>query len=444
MYSKRVTPLPELILAGKWQKREGQAAFVSIKDKVIQIPLDVSASSTAIRAHEDLHIKWSPKEKPRGNKMFQSALGAFEDERVNLLGFQHQDVDISAAPENLTLNNFYRIREPFLLACLYVSGRQYKPIPGLDDHIRNRVGNYMQVVEELIERLHLKPTFKTAVECSNELVELFLQPPPPPSPPTSQLSEPEPEMTDEELKAFKAEKKNEIQKALKGTDPSLGNVAREQAIEKNNKEDLRGMPEGFKKLERPTVEAGELIVVKPKLENFRRVHGKITTNRKASDFGTAIFYPERGLTDKFIFAGHKRQKAGTILVDCSGSMGIDTELLKKIVIDSSGVKVAGYYANDARYTDNVAKGRLVLLADHQRVLNEMDIPRRRCNVVDLPAVKWLCKQKAPRIWVSDGLMTGIGHFWSHNMRREVFNLVRKHNIKWIKSLRELKRHLKIK
>jgi len=30
------------------------------------------------------------------------------------------------------------------------------------------------------------------------------------------------------------------------------------------------------------------------------------------------------------------------------------------------------------------------------------------NIVDLPALKWLARQAAPRVWISDGHVTGCG------------------------------------
>jgi hypothetical protein len=30
------------------------------------------------------------------------------------------------------------------------------------------------------------------------------------------------------------------------------------------------------------------------------------------------------------------------------------------------------------------------------------------NVVDIPALEWLCHQRGPRTWISDGVVTGEG------------------------------------
>ena len=91
-----------------------------------------------------------------------------------------------------------------------------------------------------------------------------------------------------------------------------------------------------------------------------------------------------------------------MLIDCSGSMSLGTDDLKKILSHSPGAVVAAYSGNT---TDGVLR---VLAQDGRQVSEEfIGAPAGGANVIDGPALQWLSKQAKPRIWVCDGQVTGI-------------------------------------
>jgi hypothetical protein len=144
---------------------------------------------------------------------------------------------------------------------------------------------------------------------------------------------------------------------------------------------------------------------KMKLENpprVRRVDGYLGRGRIASDEGTIPRNIHRQLVDGRVFQRVRRRRGGTVLIDCSGSMSLGTEDLKRILEHSPGASVAAYSGN---VRDGVLR---VLAAEGRQVENQwIAAPAGGANVIDGPALHWLAKQSQPRIWVSDGQVTGV-------------------------------------
>jgi hypothetical protein len=59
------------------------------------------------------------------------------------------------------------------------------------------------------------------------------------------------------------------------------------------------------------------------------------------------------------------------------------------------------------------------------------------NVVDGPALEWLGRQPGPRIWVSDGLVTGVYDEFANNLRAEAVATMRQRDIERIADWQEL-------
>jgi hypothetical protein len=64
----------------------------------------------------------------------------------------------------------------------------------------------------------------------------------------------------------------------------------------------------------------------------------------------------------------------------------------------------------ATYSGNRTSGTLHIVARKGRVANADGLRLARSsgsgNIVDGPALQWLAQQQAPRLWVSDGYVTG--------------------------------------
>jgi hypothetical protein len=56
------------------------------------------------------------------------------------------------------------------------------------------------------------------------------------------------------------------------------------------------------------------------------------------------------------------------------------------------------------------------------------------NVVDGPALQWLSQQKAPRVWVSDGDVTGLGDRSAPNLSDDVDMLIATAHIRRVPTL----------
>lgn len=123
---------------------------------------------------------------------------------------------------------------------------------------------------------------------------------------------------------------------------------------------------------------------------------------RSSDSGAILRYIHRWWGgDRRVFGVKRRTHGASVLFDVSGSMGLsvrDVEEMLKIV---PALTVA-------MYSGRQDMGRLTLLAYNGRRVKE--IPNAGMmggNVVDGPALVWLAQQPKPRIWVSDGYVTGV-------------------------------------
>jgi hypothetical protein len=76
--------------------------------------------------------------------------------------------------------------------------------------------------------------------------------------------------------------------------------------------------------------------------------------------------------------------------------------------DLQRVTAAAPLATVAIYAGRGASGTLSIVAARGRMASSSDIGAMlgRGNVVDGPALRWLAQQPEPRIWISDGQVTG--------------------------------------
>jgi hypothetical protein len=83
-------------------------------------------------------------------------------------------------------------------------------------------------------------------------------------------------------------------------------------------------------------------------------------------------------------------------------MRIDARDVEKLIAGAPGATLVAIYAGRRR------DGELrIVVEDGRRAAAEHLRPPGSCNVVDVPALAWLARQRPPRIWVSDGGITGI-------------------------------------
>jgi hypothetical protein len=92
-----------------------------------------------------------------------------------------------------------------------------------------------------------------------------------------------------------------------------------------------------------------------------------------------------------------------VLIDVSGSMGLTTSDVDRIIAGAPNATLVAIYAG------REDRGELrVVVRDGFRAAPTALTVRGSGNIVDLPALQWLAKQPAPRVWISDGGVTGCG------------------------------------
>jgi hypothetical protein len=148
--------------------------------------------------------------------------------------------------------------------------------------------------------------------------------------------------------------------------------------------------------------------------------------------------PYRLPVDGRIFVRKKRIIGGTVLVDGSGSMSLGAEQLE-------GILAAAPAATIAIYCGRGKKGTLTIVASRGRVISKEGLARARHgsgNVVDGPALRWLAQQSEPRVWVSDGAVTGVNDRPTIDLWAEATLICRNHRITRVEKADAVTRFLK--
>lgn len=141
--------------------------------------------------------------------------------------------------------------------------------------------------------------------------------------------------------------------------------------------------------------------------------------------------------DKQIFTTKVRAAGGSVLIDCSGSMHLTNDEIHEII----NLIPAGIVA---LYSGSSDKGWLRIVAQNGRcVERHVDLRQGPIwesyddsaiasygggNIIDGPALEWLAKQDPTRIWVSDGLVTGLADCRTSANEQHVNQLCRRNRI----------------
>lgn len=145
-------------------------------------------------------------------------------------------------------------------------------------------------------------------------------------------------------------------------------------------------------------------------------------------------YPKmfhRLVTDPYqrIFQRKSRALGGVVVIDCSGSMSLSDEDIKKVMRASAGCSIVCYSGG---VDDPELNGNIHLVARHGRQMRGLPyFPGD--NGVDLPALKWSyfnlrLNSKSPVVWVSDGQVTGIGDVSNRNLRVQTEQFIKQKHI----------------
>jgi hypothetical protein len=186
------------------------------------------------------------------------------------------------------------------------------------------------------------------------------------------------------------------------------------------------------------VEWGPMEIVAPPLSHHCARTRHTTPPKIVRGFTGAFRFPGRALlpaSDGRAFAHRYRVPGcqGTLLIDCSGSMRgqVTHERIMDVLVHAPGSTIGLYGGQPGDQS-----GTLLIAARNGLHVGKevLDSLKNAGNVVDGPALQWLSRQKLPRIWVSDGAVTGVGDQSALNLQTEVESLIRAAHIRHVPTL----------
>ena len=179
--------------------------------------------------------------------------------------------------------------------------------------------------------------------------------------------------------------------------------------------------------------SGEMRVVVAALPHCSpNPRGSARGKGRATSEGSMPRYLFRWPLDRAIFRRRGANvRGGTVLVDTSGSMSLDAANVDSILMASSGAALVAMYSGSEK------AGELRIVAQGGRRADPKDlVPFGRGNIIDEPALEWLARQGAPRLWISDGGVTGVGDTTSAALQRRCKEIVERAGIHRVKTVAE--------
>lgn len=419
---RKQVPFPGLIDGHRWSVREGRwPVFIDRSDMeaggVMSVPLDDTPIARKLRLHEQAHITWTDNVDPDSfDGVTGATVEACEDARIiqkmNDMddGWRHTNEGFNAMPDSVARrcgSIFQRIAEKLVGneedpsepkfgedvklidgARLTAMSRGYCEGITIDNYARNAGLDW---IKEEVENLHRQyighdlgrdPTLEDSVAYARALEDRFREL-------EQQLGEQAQAFKDADMQSYPG---------LIDEDDDWGRLTVEEAP---LTERLKANPE-------------------------RKV--------RATDMGAIPRYMHRITIDQRVF-GRRRKRVifqGTVLIDHSGSMSLSTEQVEEILTRWPAVTIA-------TYSGQGGSGKLRVIARNgKRAANQyLRRPSGGENVVDGPALDWLAKQKGPRVWISDGHVTGVGEKITPGLRLDAARKVSRGRITRIEDVQSL-------
>lgn len=397
-----VYPLPEVVeevkRAKPWQIEPSGSISprVQLGTGVLIVPLDGSDQSRFVRDHELGHVRWSPKRpdsKAATCGVSFDVLQAVEDLRINTK-LVAAGVDTSASGWSRDVceaiaRDVVRRNDPRMTVLMAVAAQGGGQI---EETFRDVLGKTSIGASALeIARLARQamwsvsvPKFKDTVRVARWLQTML-----------DCAGAPKPVTAGESTADGKAE--------------GLGMALTMAKNHGTSRRATRRVPWGKMRIDTPL--------------RRHRVTGYLGKRHRATDEGSYPRHLYRQLIDGKVFRHVRRGRGGTVLIDASGSMQLSQGDIASILEAAPGCTVAVY-------SGNTHDGVLRVLACRGRQVDSEDVrsPAGGANVIDGPALQWLSKQQKPRIWVSDGQVTGIRDQMSAINSLECLALTRRHQI----------------
>lgn len=148
----------------------------------------------------------------------------------------------------------------------------------------------------------------------------------------------------------------------------------------------------------------------------------------------SLRYMHRAITDMKVWGLKDRSVPPyAVLIDCSGSMRVDSSQIEQIMVQQPASIVAGY-------SGNYKSGSVYILGQNGKFATTEEIEAMRAkvgcgNIVDGPAVLWLSQQRNKRlIWITDCNATGAEEVQERGLFAFLEAAVRAYNIEVFKDL----------
>lgn len=391
----------------------------SVEGRFMNVPMTGDALSTAIRIHEMVHAKVSPKDlSPFIARGFASeeSLRSVEEMRVNYLATQlGYDMNVLSdgaekeVGERLVAIGDWNSAVQFAVATIGTGGhkkfiagvRRHNKMWGsvLADISRRAMREMKKVQRHRLSSTSLTPDgfiegFGYTENIASWIDRLCEKQPDDKNDETdsSDGSSDDTSDTDESKKDDKS-KSDSDKEAI---DKALAESRKEKMVERSP------IPSWFplrvEHLPMPEVLSGSL--------------GK---KRVASNSGKHPRRLHRYLTDpqKRVFDKTVRGQGGIVVIDTSGSMRLSRDDVMSIVMASPGCTVLSYSVPSWGIDDDgqAIEPNAYVLASRGRMVDEMP-EFGSANAVDLPVLKWAVNERrssrTPIVWVCDGYVTGYG------------------------------------
>lgn len=404
-----------------WRIEESPFAAVDLANRRMMVPLDESERSLFLRAHEQGHVKWTPKNAERPADIPEMCLQAAEDNRINSLLRKRAHIAPAApllpleAHEQLVKNwQDGKVSDLDIAAMLLAAngtpdGELLTSIVRESDYADPEdeafAGHELADAVKLIARKNhdsgaRKPQYSDSLKVARAMAERF----------TGRFS------SAGEARLASADAADETESVPKPSgisDEDKKDWLVRRALSRGKVGDPVG-PTGRHEMKgRDWVPSGRMEVVKERLTEAYPARMKGPKPRP-TDEGSVFAHPHRLLTDGRVFRT-KRRKIGraTILIDVSGSMSLDPEDVRNMIGAMPAATVAIYSGMDDY-------GILRIIAANGRRCRGDRMHNRGMggNIIDVPSLKWLAKQDGPRIWVCDGGVTGVGDSGGENINNE--------------------------
>lgn len=125
------------------------------------------------------------------------------------------------------------------------------------------------------------------------------------------------------------------------------------------------------------------------------------------EYGVKPRQVHRIITDRKVFKRKRHIAGGSLMIDCSGSMGFNSYDVKEIVETLPASTIAGYVGYGNSIGDYDGDIRIIAQNGHMDTKSIHDLQEHGMNSVDMEALRYLAKQPEPRVWVSDMQVVGV-------------------------------------